>query len=271
MYVNVPWVNTIYSLPAASTSARGGVKIGYTQTGKNYPVQLSSEKMYVNVPWVNTTLSGAANSPAIAVVSNKIGLNLYGQPGFLAFCYCDGNGSRGFNLGRGSSQADDRSNLILMHRGFNDHKNKCFRTQTGQYFLTLNRPISIYGIINVQSVSVAGQHGNFSGTGQVEQDHNNNNVGAAGQRTGAWKTPGQDNTGSDAKRTTHVQYAHLNAVNQSGNTPELYPDYMDQFYVDIRNHDGDAVDSQFTVLVIDNTEARDALKGSWDSHNFNPT
>ena len=49
--------NTIYSLPLASSSTRGGVKIGYTQNSKNYPVQLSSEKMYVNVPWTdsNTT------------------------------------------------------------------------------------------------------------------------------------------------------------------------------------------------------------------------
>ena len=43
-----------YSLPLATNGTRGGVQIGYTQSGKNYPVQLSSEKMYVNVPWENT-------------------------------------------------------------------------------------------------------------------------------------------------------------------------------------------------------------------------
>ena len=43
-----------YSLPLASDLARGGVKTGYTANGKNYPVQLSSEKMYVNVPWTDT-------------------------------------------------------------------------------------------------------------------------------------------------------------------------------------------------------------------------
>jgi hypothetical protein len=43
-----------YSLPLATASIRGGVKIGYTASGKNYPVQLSSEKMYVNVPWTDT-------------------------------------------------------------------------------------------------------------------------------------------------------------------------------------------------------------------------
>ena len=43
-----------YSLPLAANGTRGGVQIGYTANGKNYPVQLSSEKMYVNVPWENT-------------------------------------------------------------------------------------------------------------------------------------------------------------------------------------------------------------------------
>ena len=43
-----------YSLPLASSSTRGGVKIGYSENGKNYPVELSSEKMYVNVPWTDT-------------------------------------------------------------------------------------------------------------------------------------------------------------------------------------------------------------------------
>ena len=42
-----------YSLPAASSSTRGGVKTGYTESGKNYPVEVSSEKMFVNVPWTD--------------------------------------------------------------------------------------------------------------------------------------------------------------------------------------------------------------------------
>ena len=42
-----------YSLPLGTSSARGGFKIGYSESGKNYPVELSSEKMYVNVPWTD--------------------------------------------------------------------------------------------------------------------------------------------------------------------------------------------------------------------------
>ena len=43
-----------YSLPAAASGTRDGVKIGYSENGKNYPVELSSEKMFVNVPWTDT-------------------------------------------------------------------------------------------------------------------------------------------------------------------------------------------------------------------------
>lgn len=50
------WVvptNTTYA--KANTTTLGLVMIGYTENGKNYPVELdSSGKMYVNVPWTNT-------------------------------------------------------------------------------------------------------------------------------------------------------------------------------------------------------------------------
>ena len=49
--LNVP--NTTYTLPLAANGTRGGVQIGYTESGKNYPVELSSEKMFVNVPWTD--------------------------------------------------------------------------------------------------------------------------------------------------------------------------------------------------------------------------
>lgn len=44
--------NTTYS--EATSSAYGLIKIGYTESGKNYPVKLSSGKAYVNVPWTDT-------------------------------------------------------------------------------------------------------------------------------------------------------------------------------------------------------------------------
>lgn len=61
--------NTVYSLPLASSAARGGVKTGYAQNGKNYPVQLSGEQMYVNVPWTDTnTTYGRVSKSADGLV-----------------------------------------------------------------------------------------------------------------------------------------------------------------------------------------------------------
>ena len=58
-YATQAWVSANfnnYSLPLATSSVRGGVKIGFTTDAgnRNYAVQLSSEKMYVNVPWTDT-------------------------------------------------------------------------------------------------------------------------------------------------------------------------------------------------------------------------
>ena len=70
--------DTIYSLPLSSSSTRGGVKIGYAENGKNYPVELSSEKMYVNVPWTDTNtntetfvgVSGQQTSGTITIAAS---------------------------------------------------------------------------------------------------------------------------------------------------------------------------------------------------------
>ena len=51
-----------YTLPAATSGALGGIKIGYTESGKNYAVQLSNEKAYVNVPWENDDTKNTAGS-----------------------------------------------------------------------------------------------------------------------------------------------------------------------------------------------------------------
>lgn len=44
-----------YSLPTASSTTKGGITLGYSQNGKNYPVALDGNgKAYVNVPWTDT-------------------------------------------------------------------------------------------------------------------------------------------------------------------------------------------------------------------------
>ncbi len=43
-----------YTLPEASASEMGGIQLGYSQSGKNYPIQLEDGKAFVEVPWEDT-------------------------------------------------------------------------------------------------------------------------------------------------------------------------------------------------------------------------
>lgn len=68
-----------YTLPVATSGARGGIKIGFAQTGKKYPVQLQNEQAYVEVPWSDTkyTLPTATSSVLGGVkVSSSNGLTM---------------------------------------------------------------------------------------------------------------------------------------------------------------------------------------------------
>ena len=74
MYVNVPWTDTVYTLPTATRTALGGVKLFSntdvteadvnsvtTTSSRWYGVQLTeNDRMVVNVPWTDTT--GAVTS-----------------------------------------------------------------------------------------------------------------------------------------------------------------------------------------------------------------
>lgn len=51
--LGIPGQDTTYDI--ASSTTAGLVKIGYTENGKNYPVELdSNNKMFVNVPWTDS-------------------------------------------------------------------------------------------------------------------------------------------------------------------------------------------------------------------------
>ena len=57
LWVTIPWTDTKYALPIATTSILGGVKSTKTGTtaGKNYSVEVNTDgTMKVNVPWTDT-------------------------------------------------------------------------------------------------------------------------------------------------------------------------------------------------------------------------
>lgn len=61
-------------VPAASNDNIGGIKTGYTQNGKNYPVVLDeNKKAYVNVPWTDNDTTYEVMTPATANAAGKAG------------------------------------------------------------------------------------------------------------------------------------------------------------------------------------------------------
>lgn len=71
------FTDTTYS--AATSTVLGLVKVGYTESGKNYPVELDADdKMFVNVPWTDTdTTYSQATSSTLGLI--KIGYTESGK------------------------------------------------------------------------------------------------------------------------------------------------------------------------------------------------
>ena len=92
---------TEFNPPEASSSTRGGIKIGYTQSGTTYPVKLSSEKAYVDIDGFNSDLSDYSQTGTISLESTSDGrINLTAKNGIWLKCM-DGLGSIGVvNFGR---------------------------------------------------------------------------------------------------------------------------------------------------------------------------
>ena len=65
---------TAYSLPLAANGTRGGIQIGFTATGANLPLLLSSEKAYVALTKsaIETMLTGAITSHTHALISHAL-------------------------------------------------------------------------------------------------------------------------------------------------------------------------------------------------------
>ena len=62
-----------YSLPVASSGTLGGVRIGFPESGKNYPVELNDDdQMFVNVPWTDTNTTYTLNSFGITATAAEL-------------------------------------------------------------------------------------------------------------------------------------------------------------------------------------------------------
>lgn len=97
---SVPWSGvtgkpSTFTPPTSSATVLGGIKVGYTTSGKNYKVQLdSSGNAYVNVPWTdNNTTYSQATSDNLGLV--KIGYSANGKNYPVAL---DGSGKMYVNV-----------------------------------------------------------------------------------------------------------------------------------------------------------------------------
>lgn len=97
---SVPWSGvtgkpSTFTPPTSSATVLGGIKVGYTTSGKNYKVQLdSSGNAYVNVPWTdNNTTYNEATADTLGLV--KIGYVSNGKNYPVAL---DGNGKMYVNV-----------------------------------------------------------------------------------------------------------------------------------------------------------------------------
>lgn len=72
--LGIPGQDTKYTLPTAAASTLGGVKTGYTTSGKNYKVQVdASGNAFVNVPWTdNNTTYAVVTASANGLMSSAM-------------------------------------------------------------------------------------------------------------------------------------------------------------------------------------------------------
>lgn len=97
---SVPWSGvtgkpSTFAPPTSSAAVLGGIKVGYTTSGKNYKVQVdSSGNAFVNVPWTdNNTTYNQATSDNLGLV--KIGYSANGKNYPVAL---DGSGKMYVNV-----------------------------------------------------------------------------------------------------------------------------------------------------------------------------
>lgn len=78
-----------YNLPLAASGTRGGIQIGYTETGQKYAVKLDSEKGYVEVPWIDTknTAGGKHNNDTKMYLIAAVNQSTNPQTNTNDYCY----------------------------------------------------------------------------------------------------------------------------------------------------------------------------------------
>ena len=124
------------NLKAATSSEIGGISIGYTQSGKNYPVVLdSNNKAYVNVPWTDNNTDTHYKSLNIVGASDTATANAKASNGNVYLNHVENGAvtSKHKITGSGATTvtSDDNGNIIITSTDNNtDTKNTAGSTDT---------------------------------------------------------------------------------------------------------------------------------------------
>lgn len=125
-----------YTLPLGTASDRGGFKIGYTESGKNYPVELSSEQMYVNVPWTDNNTQRSDEE-----IRDLVGDVMVGNPTHVGI----------------SASDDDSSNAVTLTNQYNVYVASITSHAGGDYDVTQ----STSGVRHPANIQMYDSSGNF--------------------------------------------------------------------------------------------------------------
>lgn len=131
----------------ATSSTRGGIKIGYTQSGTNYPVKLSSGKAYVTVP-----LPGLASDSADGLLSSSLYTKLNDMDS-VRIITSDGGNLSADALAKLQGAASDAS-ILAVFREYNFGPALLLKTDSsGYHFVT---PVSGSGVYYTYDISLNG-------------------------------------------------------------------------------------------------------------------
>ena len=121
---------TLPSLQTASSSTLGGIKIGFSQTGKKYPVLLQDGKAYVEVPWTNTTYDPATTTvDGLMSATDKTKLNGIAEGATANEGTITGITMNGAS--KGTSGVVDLGTVITAHQDISGKANIASPTFTG--------------------------------------------------------------------------------------------------------------------------------------------
>ena len=165
-----------YTLPIATGSTLGGIKVGYTESEKNYAVKLdSNSKAYVSVPWVNTTYdlaTSATNGLMSAKDKAKLDGIAEGGSGDYVLPTADADTLGGIKIGTGliidgsGKCSVDSNNISVDWNKVNGRPTLSTVATSGSYNDLTNKPSipSAYTLPTATSTILGGVKSSTTGT-----------------------------------------------------------------------------------------------------------